>query len=281
MESMPLEKALAVPARGREEARAILKSYINSRLLPAHIKDVDQAEVIVGIGREIGLPPIAAMRTIHLISGTPTVSPAMMIALANSRGLIEDMKIEKNDDKAVFTILRRGRKTPHVETFTLEDAKKLDLLTKDNYRKQAKTMLAWRAISAAMRIVFPDVIYGLYTPEEIGATVEISPDDELDGKIKENNGSGGQRPIENQVKEIMDRLAAHCGAEVDKMNAELILLTEHKDENTGETTFVQIEDLNRLAIEKPSWIAAILRKMDQEWVGKIRPKIAKPSTEEI
>lgn len=42
----------------------------------------------------------------------------------------------------------------------------MGLSTKDNYQKQAKTMLTWRAIAEACRMTFPDIIMGLYVPEE-------------------------------------------------------------------------------------------------------------------
>lgn len=162
---------------------SLLRAFIASKLLPPHIKTPEQALTIVEIGREIGLPRIASLRTIILINGMPTVTPAMMIALAHRRKLIADYHIEKSDTVATFTVLRNGMTTPHVEKFTWNDAVKLGLSTKDNYRKQPKVMMGWRAISAAMRIVFPDVIFGLYTPEEMGATIRLNSDNELDGTI--------------------------------------------------------------------------------------------------
>lgn len=169
----------------------LLRYFIDSKLLPAHVKTPEQALTIVEIGREIGLPRIASLRTIILINGMPTVTPAMMLALAHKRGLVADYKLEKTDTKATFTFLRKGMITPHVETFTAEDAVKLGLAGKDNYRKQPKVMYAWRAVSATMRIVCPDVIFGLYTPEEMGATIRLDPNNELDGGIVDAGGDEG------------------------------------------------------------------------------------------
>ena len=258
---MEIDSALFLP-NTREGARNVLQSYINSRLLPPHIRTVDQAEIIVGIGKEIGLPPIAALRSISLINGVPTVSPAMMIALANSRNLIEDMKFQKSDDVATVTVLRRGRKTPHVETFTIQDAEKLGLLGKDNYKKQAKTMLLWRAVAAAMRVVFPDVIYGLYSPEELGAKIVLDERDELEGRaIEEKRVEDGEyKKLTEKVAQIREHLAIQSDGDEQRMNEYLMLLTKN---------IVRLEDLDSIADDNPKWVQAILDRMDREKIGII------------
>lgn len=260
-------KELATLPQHREERREVLQSFINSRLLPQHIKTVDQAELIVAIGREIGLPPVASLRTIHLISGTPTVSPAMMIALANQRSLIEDMSLEKTEEGAKFTVLRKGRKTPHTEFFGLEEARKLGLMEKDNYIKQRKTMFAWRAVSAGMRVVFPDVIFGLYTPEEMGAVVEVDSEDDL--KVVSITAESDKIIKERRaVEEIKSRLAKHCDGDIDRIQATLTLLTEHKNKETGESDFVLYSRLDELPETKPGWAEAILKKIHAQKIGE-------------
>lgn len=260
-------KELATLPQHRQDRREVLQSFIDSRLLPQHIRTVDQAELIVAIGREIGLPPVASLRTIHIISGTPTVSPAMMIALANQRSLIEDMRLDKTDEGATFTVLRKGRKTPHTEVFGLEEAKKLGLMEKDNYIKQRKTMFAWRAVSAGMRVVFPDVIFGLYTPEEMGAVVEVDSEDDL--KIVSIKAESDKEAVEARaIEEIQERLAKHCDGDIDRMQATLTLLTEHKNKETGETDFVLYSRLAELPKERPGWATAILKKIHNQKIGE-------------
>src|SRR5699024_846359 len=43
------------------------------------------------------------------------------------------------------------------------------LASKENYKKQALTMLQWRAISGVGRLACPEALYGVqYTPDELG-----------------------------------------------------------------------------------------------------------------
>ncbi|HEX2926106.1 MAG TPA: hypothetical protein VHP38_07605, partial [Ruminiclostridium sp.] len=65
--------------------------------------------------------------------------------------------------------------------FSLDDAKKAGLLDKQIWRQYTKTMLKWRAVSGCARVVFSDIIGGLYTPEEI-----ISISDNVEASIDED-----------------------------------------------------------------------------------------------
>lgn len=131
-----------------------------------------QAMFIMLKGTELGISPLQALDGINIIQGKPTISPALMLALINRSSELQDIKIDSQDNECVVTMIRKNR-TAHTERFSMADAKKMGLDGKDNYLKQAKTMLKWRAVSACARIVFPDVIQGVYTPEEMGAeTIE-------------------------------------------------------------------------------------------------------------
>lgn len=147
-------------------------ALVASGFLPQSINNPQKAVAIMMLGRELGIPPWAALSTINVIQGKPTVSPQLMLALINRSGQLADMECLSSADECTVTMVRRGR-VPHTETFTMKDATALQLTGKDNYKKQPATMLKWRAVAACARVVFPDVILGLYTPEEMGAEVRV------------------------------------------------------------------------------------------------------------
>jgi hypothetical protein len=160
---------------------------------------------------ELGIPEMEALRSINVIQGKPTVSPQLMLALINRSGQLEDMKIADDGRTCVVTMKRKGRQ-PHGEAFGVDDAdrmmttegygdnkKQIKLSEKYNWKQMPKIMRKWRAVAACARVVFPDVITGLYTPEEMGsdvsydeeetATIEVLPDhtavDTFTGEIVE------------------------------------------------------------------------------------------------
>ena len=151
------------------------KALVDSGFLPQGVNTPQKAVAIMMLGRELGIAPWASLTSINVIQGKPTVSPQLMLGLINRSGQLEDMVMESYDGGCKVTMTRKGR-TPHGEEFTMQDAATLGLTTRDNWRKQPATMLKWRAVAACARVVFADVILGLYTPDEMGA--DVSTDDQ-------------------------------------------------------------------------------------------------------
>lgn len=155
--------------------KSVAQMVASSKL--AYGKNLSEADAFLVMlkGCEIGLEPMAALASIHIIQGMPTLSPQGMLALINRTGELVDLVIVGTSDQCSVTMTRENR-TPHTEVFTMDDAKAQGLVGKDNWKKQAAVMLKWRAVAACARVVFPDVIQGLYTQEEIGEDVEYTDD---------------------------------------------------------------------------------------------------------
>lgn len=165
----------------KEQATALVKSGF----LPPAVNTPEKAIALALAGKELGVGIMESMRSINIIQGKPTISPQLMLALANRTGNLKDIEIDKNDERCVVTITRKGRK-PHTETFGIKEATALGLIGRDNYKKQPAVMFSWRCLAAALRVTFPDVVLGLYTPEELNANVEVS--DEGDMVIVDDGG---------------------------------------------------------------------------------------------
>lgn len=150
-------------------------SALKSGFLPVAIKTAEQAAIIALKGRELGIPFMQAISHIHVISGKPCMSAEMLQALArrNLPGLTINI-IESTFEKATveFTRPEKGSK-PYTISFSIEDAKRADLLNKDVWKKYPGAMLWSRAISAGLRKVCPEALMGVsYTPEELGKEVD-------------------------------------------------------------------------------------------------------------
>lgn len=124
-------------------------------------------------GREMGFSPFASVNGIHIIQGKPTVSAQLMAAAVKGSAKY-DYRIRKMDDSACqiefFERTPKGLDSLGVSTFTAEDAKRAGT---QNMAKFARNMLFARAMSNGVRWYCPDVFAsGIYTPEEMGATVD-------------------------------------------------------------------------------------------------------------
>ena len=174
-----MEKALAEPrelqvrpiSNSFTEMMELAKTLLGSGFLPRSIRTPAQAVAIILKGREVGIPEMEALQSIHVIEGKPTLSAELMLALCKRRVGMTAHVMESTDLRCQIKFSRPDNE-PHIETFTMDDAVKLGFAKKDNYGKQAATMLRWRCVSKGCRFYAPDALSGIsYTPDELGATV--------------------------------------------------------------------------------------------------------------
>lgn len=135
----------------------------------------DQNKVMVGIiaGAEVGLTPFAALQSIAVIGNNPSLWGDGALALIQASGLLEDMEETDDGNVATCRLNRKGRATPIVRTFSMEDAKKAGLAGKSGpWSQYPARMRQMRARAFAMRDGFSDVLKGLHIAEE---TRDYSP----------------------------------------------------------------------------------------------------------
>lgn len=151
---------------------------IKSGFLPQALNTPEKVLAVILTGKELGIGAMESIRGISVIQGKPTVSPQLMLALAFRTKGVMKYEVTSNKDKATCVIQRKNSE-PFTSVFSMEDARKMGLADKDNWKKQPEVMMRWRAISQAMRVVFPDAISGLYLFDELSHDVEISDSGEV------------------------------------------------------------------------------------------------------
>lgn len=149
----------------------------------ARQKNAYDAFFIIMYGYELGISPMAALRTIYSIDGTPVCSGEAMLALIRKSGLSASIRMETGEQAAKVYMKRRDTDEEYTATFSLDDAKRANLLGKKNWQMYPKKMMLWRAVSECAKVLFGDVIGGLYTLEEIAPDTEVSEVGEPVGKI--------------------------------------------------------------------------------------------------
>lgn len=184
---------------------------VKSGLLPQSVNNAQKAIAIMMLGQELGIGAWAALNGVNVIQGKTTVSPQLMLALINRSGQLKDMEIEETKDACKVT-MHRGSRTPYVYMFTMENAKEMGLAGKDNWKKQPGIMMKWRAVAGCARIAFPDIILGMYTPEEMGANVEV-------------DDVGNMTVVENP-KDVISIVKEHWAADENKRRLVMDTLKE-------------------------------------------------------
>ena len=136
---------------------------------------VPKTSAAILYGRELGLPPMTALGSTHVIEGTAGISAEAMRALILQAG--HDLQIvENSSSRCVIRGRRRGSDawTEAVATKAEYDAKFMrtkagvkKLTDKDNWKNYPAEMLLARATTRLSRMIFPDVIHGMRSAEEL------------------------------------------------------------------------------------------------------------------
>ena len=119
-------------------------------------------------GLELGMGPMEAMRTIHIVKGRATMAAEAMLGRAIRAGVRVEWPVS-NTTIATISLQRGDAK--HTHSFTIQEAQQAGLASGDNWKKYPAAMLRARCVSAAMRAFCPDVLgAGVYVEGEIEDT---------------------------------------------------------------------------------------------------------------
>lgn len=136
------------------------------------VKTAEQAAALMLIAQAEGTSPALALRDYHVISGRPTLkADAILARFQQAGGKVRWIKLTEQEAVAVFSHPAGG----DVEiNWTMEMARKAQLLGNGTWQKYSRAMLRSRCISEGVRTVYPGVVCGVYTPEEI-ESIDAAP----------------------------------------------------------------------------------------------------------
>jgi hypothetical protein len=155
-------------ARDLAQAYQMAVRLVTTSFVPATYNGKpEEAAAAIVTGAELGLTPLASLRSIDIIHGVPGMRAIALRALVQSRG--HEMWIEESTaTRCVMKGKRKGSDKVETSTWTIERAQGLQLHNKDNWKKQPIAMLVARATSELARLIAADVLLGIpYSIEEL------------------------------------------------------------------------------------------------------------------
>lgn len=184
VEPAPKEWERGLDPRSMKEAERLSLYMHKSRMFSAYGSPEGVLSTIM-VGRELGLPAMASLRSIHNIEGKHSLSAALMRALVLRSGMAEYFDpLEFTDSACTFVTKRVGTRKEVPLTHTIAMARRAfgfdvpNLSEKDRqaaevswaksgWGKNPEDMLVARATARLARLIYPDLLAGLYTPEEL------------------------------------------------------------------------------------------------------------------
>ena len=173
----------------QNDIKEVATLALQSGLLPSGTTP-PQVMAMIHIGREIGLQPFQAVKCMAFIKGRLTMAVQLQLSLARQRAGVKIKELLSTDTNCKIT-LSRDDETITCE-YSIEDAIRAGLLKetepcryadckcknnpdyhKSGWQKYPRQYLRWRAIGDALRLIAPDIIMGLISPEEAETLEEI------------------------------------------------------------------------------------------------------------
>lgn len=155
-------------ALGADAAYSLAQKLVTSAFCPESFrgKPIDAAAAILS-GAEVGLSPMAALRSFDVIQGQAAPRAITLRAICQAQG--HDIEVvESGSTRCVMRGRRRGSNDWQKVTWTMDRAKQLGVTGKSNWKTQPQAMLVARATSELARLIAADAILGIaYSAEEI------------------------------------------------------------------------------------------------------------------
>ena len=143
------------------------------------VKNPTQALALMLLAQAEGMHPATAARDYHVIQGKPSLKADTMLARFQAAGGKVDWS-EYTDTAVAGTFSHPSGGKVKIE-WTMEMARKANLAGKDLWKQYPRAMLRARVISEGIRTVFPGVLAGMYTPEEVRDMQDVKGEAETSG----------------------------------------------------------------------------------------------------
>lgn len=155
------------------EMEGMAAYIVRSKLFGA--KDESQAMSLMLLAQAEGMHPMSAIQDYDIVQGRPARKTHSILArFQQAGGSVEWEEITGQRACGIFSHKQGG--SLRVE-WTIEQAKRVGLTGKDNWKNYPQAMLRARCIAEGVRAVFPGAIGGMLSVEEAQDVVVAPPKD--------------------------------------------------------------------------------------------------------
>lgn len=255
---------LADWAQSADAAYQVAERLCQSSFVPAQFrnKPVELTAAILA-GSEVGLLPMAAMKSFDVIGGVAAPRAQTLRAVTLAAGH-EIVLVESTVTRCTMKGRRRGSSDWQSVTWSIDRAKMLGLLAKDQWKKQPQAMLVARATSEIARLIASDAILGIgYSIEELADGDDVAtPTSVAAGQGAPSSGKRTMRrpvameaaPVE-VVAEVVEPPEIEPEIEPEVVKESPVLNTSSK---LAKAMYASINDLGISDNERLPFIASVI-----------------------
>jgi len=282
--------------------------YVDGKPVP------EPEKVAIGImhGMEVGLTPMAALQSIAVINGMPSLYGDGLMGVVRASGLLEDLEegiqVDKDDRPTIAwcKVKRRGESTWKERELTYVECVRAGWTKKDGpWTYTPARMMTVRVRGWLLRDMFADVLRGLHSAEEMEDMVDVTPQssatmaqpaeaapkrEDFTDKSKESAPPAEQKkeaPADEKKPRPSRRKKEDTGKPPydEKANAEATRreqaaaagITDVVDQNDGKITFQEFNTAKDFFEFSEKWLAEEGRTADEakQWEAFYREQMAR------
>ena len=173
---------------------------LDSGAIPGNLDTPQKLMTVVQTGKELGMQPMTAINNIHVIKGRTVISSAMHSAMlknrVNRRGIVSPVEYiytkdfvyetdEDGDESCIteieFTEISEVTGKPRSLKFrvTWAEMERAGYTDKQNWEKYPKNMMRARCMAYGVRALFPEILLGVYSADEIVDAMDTGHNTEI------------------------------------------------------------------------------------------------------
>jgi hypothetical protein len=185
-------------ARDAHEIAAMAANLVQTSFVPQSYNGKPaEATAAILTGMEVGLKPMASLRSIVVINGTPALTAQALRGLAQAAGHRIWVE-ESTSQRAVVKGIRRGDDQVQTSIWDVQRATAAGLMAKAMYKSNAQSMFIARASSEIVRLIASDVVMGLaYSIEELQ---DDAPVEAMSEPVKRPTTRTARKPLPEKVE---------------------------------------------------------------------------------
>ena len=198
---VPREDA-ATPMLSFETLEKIADCVVKSKLFGVRSKE--EAMALMLLAQAEGTHPMNAVKEYYIVSGRPALrADAMLARFQKAGGRVKWITLSDTKAKATFYHPAGGEVT--IE-WDIERAKRAGLVKEGSaWMKYPRAMLRARVISEGIRTVYPAVIVGIYTPEEVQDMAEEAEREVIEAEVQEEEETAGATVDTQEEQKATDK----------------------------------------------------------------------------
>jgi len=164
----------ALQPTGQQSLRQFAADAASSRMFP-QIATAEQAVVVIAWGQNLGVPAVIALSQAYVVYGRVGWGAQFIAGLVKNNPSCVKFYVAETDDEHATVVYQRRGEPEGKYTFRWKDAERRGLTKQTRngepsmWVKFPAIMCRWAAMRECARMVWPDVVTGVYTPDEIAS----------------------------------------------------------------------------------------------------------------